>query len=291
MRTKTGLFLILTATIIVFSSTLCHAQLAMKMAINSQNYLQYEDILAKVVIRNDSGHAVVFGHDDKLTGKLLFEISDSQENKIMKRGKDDYPITGTILHAGETKEFIIPLNQYYQLTKLGRYRVKVYISHSLFKNEYISNECIFEVSAGTTIWSRTVGIPDFLNENKKEKIQTRTYNLKSLTEGSDKIFYLVVEDDKMIYATRRIGFELGEEKFTCDVDMLSQIHILLPISPAVFNYFIYDINGKQEKVEVYKKTKTIPSMLRDPKTGRVYVVGGEQAKEGTDYKIPDNDKK
>ena len=70
VKMKVFLFLILLTSI----SFLCSAQLAMSIKMNRRNYLQYETIYAKIKIRNNSGHAIVFGDNKRLQGKLLFKI-------------------------------------------------------------------------------------------------------------------------------------------------------------------------------------------------------------------------
>jgi hypothetical protein len=61
------------------------------------------------------------------------------------------------------------------------------------------------------------------------------------------------------------------------------LHILLPLSPRIFSYMVFDINGNVEKQEVYKKTTTIPTLVNDPKTGGIILAGGELGKRGVDY--------
>jgi hypothetical protein len=280
---KIVLFLLLCCISLSFIPSV-QAQLALKMEMSRKNYLKYEPVFAKVIMRNDSGHAIAFGHMKQLQGKLEFEITDSRRHTIQKINKDDYPIIGTIIRAGQTKQFIIPLSTYYNLKNPGKYRLHAYITHGMLKNSYRSNDCVFEISPGVVLWQRTVGIPKFMRKKQTGTIPTRTFLIKSLLEENHKTYFLQIEDEKRIYSVRRIGFELGQESFTCDVDMLSQIHILLPVSPKIFSYLVYDINGKLERREVYKRTKTIPTLIRDPQNGKVYVAGGEVARKKLDYR-------
>ncbi|MCP3965447.1 MAG: hypothetical protein GY750_06610 [Lentisphaerae bacterium] len=280
MKNKVLILILLGAFLLPIVS---FGQIAMKMELSRHYYLQYEPVFAKVHMRNDSGHAIAFGHNKRLQGKLLFEITDTKQRRISRIQGKEYPMVGILLRPGATQTVVVPVNEYYDLLKCGRYRIRAYVQHNMFSNVYQSNECSFEVSHGSITWQRTVGIPDFLGKNEISKVKTRTYTIKCLIEGDRKTFYLLVEDKKKIYSIKRVGFELGQERMACDVDNFSRLHIMLPISPKVFTYLIYNINGELEKQQVYKRTKTIPILIRDPRTGKVYVAGGEKALKKLDY--------
>jgi len=295
MKMHVKLLLCLVAGIFLLLPFAVNAQIAIDLSMNRPNYIQFEKVFAKVVMRNDSGHAIAFGHDEKLQGDLLFEIRDSQNVPLKKITQATPPIVGTILKAGETKEFIVPITRYYNINTPGKYKVMAYVTHALFKEEYRSNDCFFNVSEGNLLWSRSVGIPEFLNidtkpkddsmdKDKSKKISSRLYNIKTIYEGSRRVYYLVVEDDKTVFSIKRFGMEIGDEQPQFDTDNFSRLHILLPLSPRIFSYFVFDIKGALEKREVYKKTNTIPTLVNDPKNGSIILAGGELAKQGVDYK-------
>ena len=84
----------------------------------------------------------------------------------------------------------------------------------------------------------------------------------------------------------RIGRALGQEKFHAEIDMLSRIHLLMPVSPKVAHYLAFSLDGANIANEYRKTTSTIPSLLRDPVSGAVTLVGGEPARVGIDFKDP-----
>ncbi len=271
-------------TLLVTMSSLCSAQLAMSLKINRTHYLQYEKIYAKVTIRNNSGHAIVFGDDKRLQGKLLFKIIDSKDMRVPAISEASYPMTGVILNAGEYKDFIVPVNSFYKLKKCGTYRVYAYVEHNMFEDVYRSKTAVFEVKKGMTVWKRPVGIPEFMLLNKKDKIKTRTYKLISLLEGSKRSNYLVIEDKKRVYSVLFLSHALGEERITHEVDYMSRLHLMIPMSPKIFVYLIIDVDGKIDEETVYKRTTTVPAIVRAPKSGKIYVTGGTHAKKKRDYK-------
>lgn len=281
IKFKTFLLLILLAVI----PGLCRAQLAISLKMSRTNYLQYETIYAKISVHNNSGHAVVFGEDKRLQGKLLFKIIDNQRNLIKEIDSASlYPMNGIIIESGKDKEFVVPVSHFYQLKKCGIYRLYAYIEHNMFEEIYRSNDAIFEINQGVPGWEQTVGIPEFMQASQKEKVKTRTYKMVCLLEGSQKSNYLVIEDKKRIYSVIFLSHELGEERITHKVDHISRLHLLIPMSPKIFVYLIVDPNGKIDEESVYKRTNTVPALARLSNTGEIYVTGGAKADKKTDYR-------
>ena len=282
MKIKLKIFLFL--TLLTSISFLCSAQMAITLKMNRSNYLQYERIYAKVDILNNSGHAIVFGDSKQLQGKLLFKIIGSQNIQVEAIPKTLYPMTGVIIDAGKHKEFVVPVSNFYDFKKCGIFRIYAYVEHNMFEDAYRSHETSFEINKGFVMWKSVVGVPDFIHTNKKNKIKNRTYKLVRLLQGSKKGNYLVVEDKKRVYNVLFLGNSLGEEKITHEVDNMSNLHVMVPISPKVFVHITIDVDGKIDNESVYKRTQTVPSLVRNPKTGKVYVTGGTNAKQKRDYK-------
>jgi len=250
--------------------------------------MQYEPIFAQVKMRNYSGQPLVFGKDEKLQGELLFDIMLGTDTAIPAIQGKRYALEGTILMPGETKEIVIPLGSLYSMNRLGAYRVHAYVKHAMLKDMFRSNECRFEVNPGVVVWSRKVGIPEIVRTSEKidNTIKDRTYSLRMMVENATKYYYLVIEDSNNIYAVLRIGREIGMERYKIEVDMLSRLHILMPISPKIFRYIVVNLNGKPEIDRYMKTTKTIPSLVYDPGTGQVIITGGAEALPGIDYDAP-----
>ena len=282
MKSKIKLFLFL--TLLTSISFLCNAQLAMKLKMSRSHYLQYETVHAKVTIRNNSGHAIVFGDNKRLQGNLLFKIIGSQSVPVEAIKNRSFPMAGVIIQAGQQKDFIVPVSHLYKLKQCGTFRIYAYVEHNMFEHNYISNEASFEVNKGFTIWKQIVGVPEFMLAEKKQKIKNRTYRLAGLLSGSARSYYLVIEDEKRVYNVLFLGDALGEEKITREVDPLSNLHLMIPISPKIFVHLVIDVNGKIEDESVYKRTKTIPALVRNPKTGKIFVTGGAHAKKKRDYR-------
>ena len=262
------------------------AQIGMSLKLNRSNYMQFEPVLACVSLRNDTGRALVFGDDPRLQGFLLFEVTDNGGRQVARRAGKDISVNGLVLRPGEIKHMVIPISQYYNLDKNGSYRVHAYISHSMLPHEYKSNDVKIMIEPGVEVWKRNVGVPEVTKEAQDKMIRERTYSIRILMENSAKIYYLVIEDSRDVYAVLRIGKQYGIEQYKVDIDMLSRIHLLMPITSKVFQYLTFELDGTNTANKFLKTDRTIPSLLRDPESGRVFVAGGSPAVAGVDFKDP-----
>jgi hypothetical protein len=282
-----GKFLYIGAIAFLFLSSVLplSAQVGITLQMNRKTYLQYENVYARINLRNYSAHPLAFGKNKGLSGKLLFEIYDAKGALVPRISNELPDIEGTLLKPGSTQEVVTLVSRYYDLSQPGNYKITAYISHPQLTSDYQSDPVTFNVSQGVDVWKRIVGTPDFVN--KVEKIRPRTFRIISLFDGTDKVFYLMIEDDKKVYSVKRIGYEMGGTKPECEIDSLSRLHILLKLSSTIFVYFLYDIDGSLEKRDVYKKEGTTPTLVRNPQSGAIVVAGGEKAKKEDYQDDPD----
>lgn len=261
-----------------------HAQVALQLALDNFQYLSHEPVVARITMRNDSGRPLAFGDDQRLQGKLFFEITDSAGKMLQLRRTDTPTLPQMILTNGQTSEPVyINLSRYYQLSEPGNYRIHFWISHPQMTSAYESNHVTFSVNRGHELWRLPVGVPDLLNDNSSKPNKTMYYVLTSIYKKANNSLYIQIEDDQKIYALRYLGRAIGAEKVERDVDGFSNLHMIVPINPKLFHYVILNLRGEIEKAEIYKKTNTPPRLGRDEKRGNVFIVGGEKAIPGIDF--------
>ncbi len=280
--------LILLLSLVCAVSAYC--QIGMRITMNRKVYMQYEPVYACITLRNDSGRALLFGHDPKLQGFIYFLIRDTKGRTIAKRPDKEISTAGILLKPGETRNLVIQVNDHYQLDEPGTYSINVCLAHNMLPRELrCKTERTFQIDTGIEIWSAKVGVPD-LSENASSKApaKERKYSIRTLLDPPSKHYYLFVEDDEMVYGVSRIGKEIGIEKFKAEVDMLGRIHLLMPISPRVFHYLTFSLDGVNTASTFWRTSDSIPTIYRDPKNGIVRRVGGTEAKPGLDFVIGSN---
>ena len=279
------------ALLAVFSPPLS-AQIGIEVSLNRDVYMLYEPVYACVTLRNDTGRPLLFGKNPKLQGFVLFEIKDRTGRVVPQRPDSGVSVTGLMLRPGEVKRMVIPIHKYYDLDRTDIYTINAFVSHNLLPHEYQTRKPqFFRIEKGIKVWSRTVGMADIEGVIDAKVPRSRTYTIRVLTETPNKYYYLVVEDDRHTYGVMRVGREIGREKFSAEVDMLSRIHLLMPISPKVFHYLSFSIDGENVNNSYWKISDTIPMLYRDPSSGVVSRIGGVEARKGIDFRDPERDRK
>ena len=272
------------------AGALLFGQLGMSLEINRSKFLQFEPVYAKITFRNDTGKALLFGKSPRLQGFLMFEISGAGQRFVSKRPNKEISIDGLILRPGEIRSIIVPINEFYNIDQLDNYKIHAYVSHAMLSKEYKTPDRFFQVEHGAVIWKKSVGIPE-IYEKVGSRNDERTYEIRTMYEKQRRYYYLVVSDDKNVYGVVRLGHQMGYEKLQVEVDMLSRIHVLVPVTPKVFHYLSFSIDGANVNNTFWKTSSTIPQLYRNPKTGVVTRIGGTEAIKGRDFINPDGKKK
>ncbi|MCQ2379429.1 MAG: hypothetical protein MJ025_00675 [Victivallaceae bacterium] len=277
------------AFVALLSAFSLEARFNIDVTLSRRVYMQYEPIYACVTVRNDTGRAILFGEDPRLQGFILFDIRGPNGKPVKKRPGREISVTGLLLQSGEIKNMVIPISRYYDMDTPGNYKVAAFISHNLVNEEYQSEFKYISVETGVEYWSRTVGVPN-LDEKSSDTVKQRTYSVRTLREATSSYYYLVVEDEKKVYGVMRIGQVVGREVPKMETDMLSRIHLLMPMSPRVFHYLSFSVDGININNSYWKTEETIPMLWRDPATGKVTRIGGSPARPGTDFRDPNEGK-
>ncbi|MBQ9501079.1 MAG: hypothetical protein IJU70_02865 [Lentisphaeria bacterium] len=270
---------------------LLSAQLGLRMEFNRKDFMLYEPVYVCITIRNDSGKALLFGSNPKLQGFILFDIRDRKNNRIPQRKDSELNVTGLFLGPGETKSITIPLHKYYDLDRTGMFQVRAYVSHNLLEHEYQVRDSVFiRIHSGVEFKRITVGIPDLSAPDKHKPARSRTYSIRSLDISGERCYYLVVEDEHRVYGVTHIGYQFGHNELQVQTDMLSRVHILVPMSPKVFHYLTFGLDGTNIESSYWKKGGTVPTLYRDPASGKVSRIGGDPARPGIDFRTSDQNR-
>lgn len=266
-----------------------HAQLGVQIKISQTSYLPFEPVFVQVSITNRSAHPLAFGSSEKLKGTLRFEIDPMDGGRkgfLPLKDPTVYPpLTGSIIPAGATKEYTFNLCDYYDMQLPGRYSIKAVLRHNLLQHEYLSQPTYISIVKGQSVWTTEVGLPSLTGKtDENEKIKLRRYTILTYNTGSSLVYNLLVDDDKMVYANRRVAFNLGPELAPqCQIDFLSRLHVLFAASNRVFAYYVFTPDGRLDERKILVRIDGMPRLSIDPKSGFVTAVGGREARPDQDY--------
>lgn len=190
-----------------------------------------------------------------------------------------------LLATGEAKETTFILNRYLPLSKPGVYEVEINIRHDRIPGGYFKSQRLsFEVVEGATVWETDIGVPV---EGRGGTIETRKIMLKTLNSPKESIHYLMIRDDKRIYLMTRLARAIQQATPQAKTDAVSNVHVIFMLDPKVYEYRIYDFRGGKLLRRFYKPSPDLPRLVYDDEYGRVQVVGGKPAVEGTDFTFID----
>ena len=113
------------------------AQVAMKLQLNQNAYLQFEPVFARVTFRNLSAHALAFGELKGLRGNLRFDIfhtSGKGSVRVSPINRAKMPsMIGVIIPPGGTYEAVFRVSDFYDFRKRGNYSIKAVLFHPQLK--------------------------------------------------------------------------------------------------------------------------------------------------------------
>lgn len=258
----------------LFFAVILPADVVMHLSMPRTKFMIYEPVIAGLALRNTSGQTLIFGHEAEFKGYLEIGLYDMY-NRPLKGFGTKVDLKGLILPAGVDKLIRVNIGKWLDMRRAGSYKIKVFISHPMLKNEYESNFCSFDISNGQVFWQRSFGIPNLQGAQLGQDLKMRSYLIKTLQDNSDIYFYLFVEDKARVYVVKCLGVLLGRELPSCEIDSLNQLHILLPTAAKKFSYMVFDWHGRLEKQSYYRTARTVPVLHRQSSTGDVNVIGGE----------------
>lgn len=267
-------------------TTACLAQVGVGLRTDRKRYLRYEPIMATVMLRNDTGNTLVFDQSSRAQNTLRFVIEMPEDRRARVIDADTNPVDGLILGAGEVKELTLTLNALYEMQAEGAYTISAKISHQRLAHDFASAPVMVEVREGTVAWTRLFGVPA---ATPTAPIPMRTVSLLALAQEDGGIYALRIEDDHLVYGVTRLGPRIAASPPECEMDAVSNIHVLLQTRPRLYVHRVFDYNMNLKQERHYLPEGSIPRLVRDPDIGRVMVTGGLEGTEGVDFQRADGE--
>ena len=93
---------------------------------------------------------------------------------------------------------------------------------------------------------------------------------------------LAALDEELVYATIRLGRQIGSAAPEMDADATSDIHVLLQVRSKLYSYQVYSLAGQKVKLRqerYYVPDGGVPQLTRSP--GYIKVANGKLARPQT----------
>ncbi len=285
MTAKTRPLKTLFTTCLILATALAstaYGQVNMRLDLKRHSYLKYEPIQPKLTLYNHSGNTLTFNNNK---GRIYFDITRGHaEQHVSEKRRGTNFGRGLTLAPGDRKVLKVTLNNYYNLTREGDYRIRARLTHSRLSHDMLSEDASIFVGSGSVLWQQRFGVPS--GGDAKKQIASRKATLLAFQHGENREKYaLRVEDEDLVYTVQRLGRRIGGRDAEYRIDALSHIHILFPISAKLFRYYVFDYNGKLKQSKYVMVSGDVPHLYRKNGLGTVEIRGGERAYPGIDFKV------
>ena len=261
-----------------------YAQLDISVSTGKKQYLQYEAILLKINLTNNSGRVIDFGGKK---GLINLQVNNQNNNSLQPlNGKPVNLASKLVLQPGTTQSLEVQLNQFFDISQVNKYSVYVKAKHQLFNEFSLRNKTpgTFKVSNGVSELRKNFGVSQ--KQAGKEVIKTRFYEILSFIKGSKRYMSLKIEDKRYVYAIQELGVLIRGIPIQHKVDSFSNIHLVFNIGAKVFKYVVFSADGEEMQRRYLLATQTTYPVLQvDKSTGAISLINDIPAKENIDFNL------
>lgn len=243
---------------------------SVEVALDQEQYISSEDLVARVRITNFSGQTLTLGNDDTW---LSFSI-DGGPNRIVSQ-RAIPPVRGEFqLDSSTIGTRRVNISPYFDLTRPGRYTVTATVRIPQIGLQVQSKPKAFNIISGTVLWQQDFGVP--LDPNAEDTTpEVRKYALLQVTHEKDLKLYFRLTDASSAkpYRVFPIGPLISFSKPEGQLDRFNNLHVLYQTGARSFLYTAINPEGVVIARETHDIATSRPT-LRADKDGRISVTGG-----------------
>jgi hypothetical protein len=255
---------------ILLLAAFCRAQAQVNLALSldQDEFLPNEPVRLTIKISNTSGQRLHLGADPNW---LTFVVESADGFVVDKKG--DPPFTEEFdLESSQMATLHVDLQPYFQMTRLGRYKVTGTMRIKAWGLAAPSRPLQFDVIHGGEVWEQDFGVtvtPNTPPEPRKYSLIKANYLREQLR------LYVQVSDQSgaIIYKVAALGpmvsFSTPEES----VDRFSRLHVLWQTGGQSFSYVVVEPDGTVLSRDVYDNYNSRPHLAINS-SGDIEVHGG-----------------
>ncbi|MDD5678132.1 MAG: hypothetical protein PHW60_09115 [Kiritimatiellae bacterium] len=239
------------------------AQVAITLTLPSAKALLYEDVIATVVVRNNSGQMLALDSTHE-TARFWLDV-EREGGRIIPR-RDDTPLVSDVkIMAGEARTFGFNVSRLYAIRNHGLYKIRAGVEMN--GAQYISPETTLEIDDGFELQRLTAGVPG-------DTYIIRTYILSYFQRDSVENIYLRIEDaDKTVYGLFNLGRVVRVRPPEIKVDEVGNVHVLFQAMGMTFVHTAFTPFGVQLFAKTYTGTRGNATLVQQP-NGQITVPDG-----------------
>lgn len=255
---------------------LAAAQVEVSCRLYNDQYLQCEDIPARVTIQNQTPWPVTFGEEGNAGIAFRIERRPGQTSP-----DSDVPIEidpHEIL-PGRKATLEVDLTRSYDIGRTGPYTLWPKVIHK--EQTYTGSRIVMDVVPGFNVVSKKIAFEG------EEGIEKRLVSVRTISRENAQFAFLRVESSEgtTCYGLDELGRYLGTAKPKLLADASGRIHVLHLSRPRRYTYGIHNMNGTALDRKFFSK-QLAEASLEYNKEGSVIVAGVSQYEGDTSIERP-----
>ncbi|MFA7160462.1 MAG: hypothetical protein WC299_14280 [Kiritimatiellia bacterium] len=219
-----------------FTAMPLSGQIEIQLSVDPVRAILYEQVNARVTIRNNTGGILAFGGESGSAG-FFFELDRRRHHAVDRRDRSPL-MSGTRLVPGGSVTNDFNLTSLYAIQVRGQYKLRAFVEWNglLFASQPVD----IEILNGFEIARIIAGVPG-------GEGASRTYILEYLGKEKGEQAYLRIEDTDgtAVYAMHRLGHIVRVRKPDIKVDEAGNVHVLYQTMAMIFVHTAFTPYGVQ----------------------------------------------
>lgn len=253
---------------VLLTAVSIHAQVAVEVLLDQEQYLRDESLPVRVRITNRSGQTLNLGRE---ADWLSFAVESHDGRTVTRRSdvavKEEFTLQSSMVATRR-----VELTPHYDLSVPGQYSVSATVRIPGWNQELTTKPKRFEIVRGTPLWEQVFGVPggDTAAPEARKYILQQAH-LKRLT------LYVRVTDEheNVTYRLLPVGPLVSFSHPEPQLDKESNLHLLFQTGARSFSYSVVAPKGDLLLRQTHDYSRTRP-VLRRAEDGRIYVAGGQR---------------
>ncbi len=247
------------------------AQVTVEVALDQDQYLPGETIMAAVRITNRSGQTLQLGADPD-----WLNLSIEGRDGLILPQTGDLPVVGEFsLETSKVATKRVNLAPYFPLGVPGHYDITASVKIRRWGAEPVSRSKGFEVMEGSKLWVQDFGVPKSAGDTNPVP-EVRKYMLQQANyiRGNLRLYLRVTDGTGgKTFRVIPIGPMLSFSRPEAQVDQESNCHVLYQNGPHNFSYTVYNPDGNLVARRSYEYADARPRLKVDHEA-KISVAGG-----------------
>jgi len=259
------------------------AQVKVEIALDQEHFLTGEKLVVPVRITNRSGQTLKFGAEPDW---LTFSVESRDGFVVIKHG--EAPVVSEFtLESGQVATRRVEITPYFELNRIGRYRVTATIRLKQWGTQLETKAASFDIINGAKIWEQDFGVPAPAGETSRPPV-VRRYKLEQANYLRSQLrLYLRLTDEaegkilKVFPLGPMVSFGMPERQ----IDKESQLHVFFQNGARSFSYLVVSPDGEIVTRQTYEYASSRPRLQLNEE-GKVVVAGGARKFATSDFPEP-----